>query len=418
MTRRERTTRTARAFANHRFVEAGEAFRQMHGLDAGAATGIASGPAHGSRSADDGASPTLDVIVIGGGQAGLSVGYHLARRGLRFAILDASRRIGDSWRNRWDSLRLFTPSRYNGLPGFQFPGSPTAFPPKDAMADYLEAYALRFRLPVRSGTRVRDLARDGGRYVVTTEDGRRLTAAHVVVAMGNYQQPVVPAFAAELAPAITQLHSSAYRHPGQLRPGGVLLVGGGNSGSEIAMELSRTHPTLMSGRDTGQVPFRPSSFLGRHLLVRLLLRVVFHRLLTIRTPMGRKVRPIVTKGGGPLIRVKREDLRKAGVERVGRTVGIRDGKPELADGRVPDVANVIWCTGFEPGFSWIRLPIVGDDGELRHTGGIADGEPGLYFVGLHFLYALSSGMVQGVGRDAARIVDVIAARLRHTAVRG
>jgi putative flavoprotein involved in K+ transport len=354
---------------------------------------------------------SFDVIVVGGGQAGLSVGYHLSRRGLRFVILDAEERIGDTWRKRWDSLRLFTPARFDGLDGMPFPTPPDYFPTKDEMANYLEAYAARFGLPVRPASRVDRLWREDGRFVVRA-GGRELEAPQVVVAMADFQRPRVPAFGAELRGDIVQLHSAEYRNPSQLRDGAVLLVGAGNSGAEIAMELARDHEVWMSGRDTGHVPFRIEGLAGRLLLVRLVLKGLYHRVLTVRTPMGRKVRPTLIAQGGPLIRVKPRDLEAAGVARVPRTVGTEGGRPRLEDGRVLDVTNVVWCTGFHPGFSWIDLPILDERGAPRHEAGRVRGEPGLYFVGLHFLYALSSAMIHGVGRDAARIVETVAARAR------
>ena len=352
----------------------------------------------------------IQTLVIGGGQAGLSVGYHLARRQIPFLILDANERIGDSWRRRWDSLRLFTPAGFDGLDGMPFPASADAFPTKDEMADYLEAYAARFELPVRNGVVVNRLSKQGDRYVVTAGD-RQFEAEHVVIAMANYQEPRVPAFAPDLDRRIVQLHSADYRRPSQLREGAVLLVGAGNSGSEIALELARAgHTTFMSGRDTGHVPFRIGGFLGRLFLTRFVLRFVFHRVLTVNTPIGRKVRAKMLFRGGPLIRVKPEDLAAAHVERVPKTVGTRNGLPLLDDGRVLDVANIVWCTGFNPSSSWIDRPVFEANGEPRHQRGQVADEPGLYFVGRHFLYALSSTMIHGVGRDAEHIVDVIAAR--------
>jgi putative flavoprotein involved in K+ transport len=351
---------------------------------------------------------TVETVVIGGGQTGLSVGYHLAQRGLPFVILDAEERIGDVWRRRWDSLRLFTPARYDGLDGLPFPAPPDSFPTKDEMADYLEAYARHFELPVRAGTRVQRLSREGDRYLVDAGD-QRFEAANVVVAVGTYQRPRVPGFASELAADIVQLHAVDYRRPGQLQPGDVLLVGAGNSGSELAMELSRDRRVWMSGRDTGHIPFRIDGWFGRTFGLPFVLRLLFRRILTVRTPIGRRVRPKVLTAGGPLIRVKPRDLAEAGVERVPRVEGIREGRPLLEDGRVLDVANVVWCTGFHPGFSWIDLPIHGPD-EPRHQAGIVADHPGLYFVGLHFLSALASDMIQGAGADAARIVEHLAAR--------
>ena len=280
------------------------------------------------------------------------------------------------------------------------------------MGDYLEAYAARFHLPVRTNARVERLSLRDGRYVV--QIGREeILADQVVVAMASYQQPRTPPFARELRGDIVQLHSVDYRGPGQLRDGGVLVVGAGNSGAEIAKELSRSHPVWMAGRDTGEIPFRIDGLAARLFLARFVLRFLFHRILTVRTPIGRKARPQFVSKGGPLIRVKGRDLWALGVKRVPKMSGVRDGRPLLADGTVLDVANVIWCTGFHPGFSWIDLPVIGEDGEPLHDRGVARGRPGLYFVGLHFLYAVSSTMIHGVARDAARIARAILASDRR-----
>lgn len=351
----------------------------------------------------------FETVIIGGGQAGLSVGYHLAKRGRPFVILEANERIGDSWRKRWDSLSLFTPARYDGLAGWPFPAADWSFPTKDEMADYLEAYASHFELPVRTDVRVEGLSRNGERFVVAA-GGKLFEAENVVVAMADFQRPKMPAFAGELNPGIVQFHSYDYRNPSQLRDGGVLIVGAGNSGAEISLEVSRTHPTWLSGRDTGHIPFRIEGVASRLLLAPLALRFVFHRVLSVNTPIGRRARPKILANGAPLIRVKPGDLAAAGVERVPRVVGVRDGSPLLEDGRVLEVANVVWCTGFHPGFSWIKLPVFGAEGPT-HERGIVGSEPGLYFVGLEFLYAMSSVMVHGVGRDAEHIARHISSRV-------
>jgi putative flavoprotein involved in K+ transport len=354
----------------------------------------------------------VETVVIGAGQAGLATGYHLARRGRQFVILDANQRIGDPWRTRWDSLRLFTPARYNGLPGWPFPAPAWSFPTKDQMADHLEAYAARFDLPVRTGVRVDGLSREADRYVVAA--GKyRYEANHVVVAAGAYQRPRIPAFAPELDPGIVQLHSSEYRDPAQLREGGVLVVGAANSGAEIALELSRTHRTWLSGRHPGQEPFRPGSR-GFRLFVPVIWFMATH-VLTVKTPLGRAIRQKFHAQGArhvglPLARVRPKDFTAAGIERVPKTAGARGGLPVLDDGRVLEVANVIWCTGFVPDFAWIDLPVFADDGGPVHDRGIVGSEPGLYFVGLVFLYALASSLVGGVGRDAEHIAEQIASR--------
>ena len=350
-----------------------------------------------------------ETVIIGGGQAGLATGYHLARLGRSFVILEADRRIGDVWRKRWDSLHLFTPARHDGLPGWEFPAKGWSFPSRDDMADYLEAYAARFGLPVCTGMPVDGITRSSdGAYVVTAA-GRRFEADNVVVATGAYQVPTVPGFASQLDPGIVQLHSSDYRGPSQLREGGVLVVGAGNSGAEIALESAGDHQVWLSGREVGALPFRMGGLPSRLLLERLLLRVMFHRVLTVKTPMGRKMRERVGSRGTPLIRIRPREITDAGVERVARVAGVRDGLPVLEDGRVLEVANVVWSTGFHHDFSWIDLPGLGD-GEPPHERGVVDGQPGLYLVGLHFLYAMSSAMIQGAGRDAEHIASHIATR--------
>lgn len=349
----------------------------------------------------------FEVVVIGGGQAGLSVGYHLARAGIRFVILDADARVGDSWRKRWDSLRLFTPAKFDGLDGFPFPAPRNYFPTKDEMADYLETYALRFKLPIRNGLRVDRLYKRGERYIVAA-GAFEVEAAHVVIAMAKYQREKAPAFASELSREIVQLHSRDYRNLSQLQNGGVLLVGAGNSGADIALEVAKgRHETWLAGRETGQVPFRPERFWGRHVFMPLLLGFVFRHVLTVKTPMGRKMRTNVLTQGGPLIRVKRADLAAAGVKRAPRVTGVRHGLPLLENGQTLKVANVIWCSGFQPGFEWIDLDVFDQDGHPKHHSGLADNQPGIYFVGLPFLHSMSSMMIHGVGPDAARIVRAI-----------
>jgi putative flavoprotein involved in K+ transport len=361
----------------------------------------------GSDMAAQRAHEYVETLVIGGGQAGLVMGYQLARRGLPYKIVDANPRIGDAWRNRWDSFRLFTPNRLNRLPGMPFPGYHWGFPSKNEMADYLEAYARTFDLHVESGIRVERLTREDGRFVATSGN-RRFEADNVVVAMSSWQRPRVPDLASELDPRIVQFHVAEYKNPGQLQEGDVLVVGAGNSGAEVAIEVARTHKVLLSGPSTGAIPFRPESVAAR-VLMPIVGRIVFHRVLTIKTPIGRKVRPKMISSGEPLIRVKPKDLAAAGVERVLRVTGVENGLPLLEGGSSVDVANVVWCTGFHPGFSWIDLPVLGTQ-EPLHEGGVVGSEPGLFFIGLKFLYSVSSEQIHGIGRDADRIAGRIAGR--------
>jgi putative flavoprotein involved in K+ transport len=351
----------------------------------------------------------FETVIVGGGQAGLAVGYHLTKRGRACVILDANDRVGDSWRKRWPSLRLYSPALAAGLPGMRFPAAPGSYPTGSEMADYLETYAREFALPVRTGIAVDGLERNGDGYVVTAGE-RRYQADNVVVATGVFQHdhPLTPEFAAELDPGVKQLHSADYRSPAQLQEGPVLVVGAAHSGGDIAYEVARAgHPTLLSGRDTGQIPFDIEGRAARFVFP--LLKFVATRILTVSTPLGRKARPLIRAHGGPLLRVKRADLEAAGVERVyERTVGVEDGRPVLADGRVLDVANVIWCTGFRNEYGWMRLPLPIDaDGYPEQKRGAVGSLPGLYFVGLPFLHSFASMLIIGAGRDGERVAKQI-----------
>jgi putative flavoprotein involved in K+ transport len=350
----------------------------------------------------------IETVVIGAGQAGLATAYHLQRRGRACLVLDANQRVGDNWRTNWDTLRLYTPAGYDGLPGLPFPGPGWSYPTKDEVADYLGRYADHFGLPVRTGTRVDRLEAAGGGYALRIGTDTVL-AENVVVATGTFgRTPNIPDFALELDPAIRQLHSSEYRRPAQLRPGPVLVVGASHSGTDIAYEVAVTHPTVLAGRDPGQLPVRLGGwssrvfwpvflFLGTHLLTR-------------RTPMGRKEMAEVRFHGGPMIRVKRADLQARGVERVlDRVTDVRNGRPVVED-RELHVATVIWCTGFRQRFDWIDLPILGADGWPREMRGVVAEAPGLFFCGLAFQYAFSSMVLPGVGRDADYVARQISER--------
>ncbi len=351
----------------------------------------------------------IGTVVIGGSQAGLAVGYYLKQHGLPFVILDENDRIGDAWRKRWDSLRLFTPAPYDGLPGMPFPGSASSYPTKDETADYLEAYAREFGLPVQTGTKVDRLSKSGDRFVVRGGE-HKLFAENVVVATGAFNNPRVPAFARELDESIAQLHSKEYRNPSQLQEGGVLVVGAGNSGAEIAIELAPHHQTWLSGPDTGQEPARAGSLLD-HLVTPIMWLIATR--LTVKTAPGRKLRDhfLDPPRGIPLGRVRRKDFAAAGIESVPRMTGVGNGYPLLENGRVLEVSTVIWCTGYAPCYDWIDLSLTTRNGLPVHDRGIVESCPGLYFIGLLFLYSLSSALLGGVGRDADHIVDhIVSAR--------
>lgn len=357
----------------------------------------------------------IETVIVGGGQAGLATGYFLHRLGRPFLILDAEERIGDAWRRRWDSLKLFTLAKYAGLPGLPFPAPRWSFPTKDDMADYLERYASIFELDVRNGLTVGRMEQMDGRFVVSAGD-RRFVADNVVIATGAHRIPKVPDFAGQLDPSIVQLHSSEYRRPSQLRDGGVLIVGAGNSGADIAMELVRDHPTWLAGRDTGHIPVRIEGIPFR--IGFRVFRFLVHHVFKVSNPVGRRVKSKMLAKGDPLVRVKPKDLLEAGVERVGRVEGVEGGLPLLDDGRVLEVTNVIWCTGFRDDFSWIDLPVFGTDGQPIHERGIVRSMPGLAFVGLPFQYAATSDVLPGIGRDHEFVAKHIAARFNAIEARG
>src|SRR5215212_698675 len=274
----------------------------------------------------------IETVIVGAGQAGLSVGYHLKRQGRPFVIIDGNDRVGDNWRAQWDTLRLFTPAKYDGLPGMPFPGDKWNFPQKDEVADFVEAYALTWDLPVRMSTRVdRVEQRPGGGYTLAI-GGDAITCDNVVVATGTFgRTPDVPDFAASLDPSILQMHSSEYRRPSQLQDGPALVVGASHSGTDIAYELALTHSTILCGRDCGQLPGRHESRATRRVLP--LMVFVARHVLTRRTPMGRKVMEEIRSHGGPMLRVKRADLQERGVDRrLSRVSGVSGGRPVLDDG--------------------------------------------------------------------------------------
>jgi len=351
----------------------------------------------------------VSVVVVGAGQAGLAIGYYLKREGIDHVILDGADRIGDSWRARWDSLRLFTPARYDGLPGLPFPAAAPSFPTKDEMAEYLEAYVHHYKLPVRLGVRIDRLSSEGNGYVLAAGE-RAIEASQVVVATGAHQTKRIPVWAGALDSSILQVHTADYRNPAQVREGPVLVVGAGNSGAEIAIELAKAgHPTSLAGRSTGHIPAAAYAFNG------LFFWFLANKILSVDTPIGRRARPKAQSHGGPLIQLTLKEVTDAGVDLLPRVATVHEGRPMLEDGRRVDVSNVIWCTGFGHDFSWIDLPGLAPDRLPEHDRGVMPSQPGLYFIGLPFLTKLASAFVGGVGDDAKRLVRTIAARLENEA---
>jgi putative flavoprotein involved in K+ transport len=350
-----------------------------------------------------------DVLVVGGGQAGLAASYYLSRAQIPHVVLDAERRVGDAWRRRWDSLELFSAACYSALPGLPFPGDPEHFPGKDEVADYLERYARVFELPVKLNSRVSSLEGVAGGYRVNTDAGG-YQGEQVIVTTGAYQQPFVPSLAAGLNADVVQLHSADYRNPEQLACDRVLVVGSANSGAQIAEDLAASHRVHLS---RGQrLPRLPRRLLGKsvhwwgdHL-----------RLLT--APLDGSWRGRTQRGDLLIGTSLRQLARRHGVQLVGRTVEAEGQTVRFHDGRALRTEAIVWATGFRSDYSWIRVPKAVDErGVPIHRRGVTPA-PGLYFLGMHNQYSRGSSLVGFVRHDAAFIVDRIcehaAARPRRT----
>jgi putative flavoprotein involved in K+ transport len=345
----------------------------------------------------------MDTLIIGGSQAGLVTSYALRERGVECLVLDAAPTIGHVWRSRWDSLVLFTPRRFSALSGMPLGGDPDGHPGKDEIADYLQAYADRFALPVRLDTPVAALEIDHGGFVARTAGGA-IASRRVVIATGPFQTPVVPRAARGLAPGITQLHSSAYRHPAQLPQGELLVVGGGNSGFQIALELSRSGRTVNLA-EGARNPVLPQQLLGRDLFWWLERTGIMH--IRGESRIGGRLRQ-----RDPIIGTPRRALRRAGVQLRPRVVEADRRRVRFADGAAVQVDAVVWCTGFRLDHSWIRIPQAVRDGVLQHRAGLT-AVPDLCTVGLPWQRTRGSGLIGWVGRDAEAVAAHLADRARR-----
>ena len=340
---------------------------------------------------------SFGVVVIGAGQAGLAVGSFLKQEGRRFVILDSADSIGAAWRTRWESLTLFTPRRYSGLPGLPFPGDPEGYPTRDEVIAYLEQYAQTFDLPIELNSRVRRLSSEGGGFLLELDD-RTIAADQVVVAIGPFQMPFVPEFASRLASDVFQVHSTEYRKPSNVPDGIVLVVGGGNTGFQIAKELAATHKVHLAV-GSRQTPL-PQRFLGRDLFWWLTKTGVLNK--TVESRLGRKLRHRDTLiGSSP-----RELRQRYGVALKPRAVDASGRMVRVEDGSELEVAALIWATGYRPDYSWIELPVFDRDGRVRHRRGVTD-LPGLYFLGLTWQHTRGSALIGWVKDDAAFIAEQI-----------
>jgi putative flavoprotein involved in K+ transport len=340
----------------------------------------------------------LEVAVIGGGQAGLAIGYYLARQGRRFTILEASESIGAAWRGRWDSLVLFTPRRYDSLPGLPFPGDPDGYPGRDEVIDYLESYASTFALPVQLNSAVQSVTSANGGFVIDLGT-RTLESDQVVVATGPFQVPNVPAVAADLASDVVQMHSTGYRRPSDVPEGTVVVVGGGNTGFQIAKELSATHSVHLA-IGSRQAPL-PQRVLGRDLFWWLTKTGVIKK--TIASRIGRRMRDRDT-----LIGSSTRDVKRHGVEVKPRVVGASGVAVTFGDGSELDVDAVIWATGYRSEYGWVDLPVFDESRSVVHRRGVTD-YPGLFFLGLTWQHTRGSALLGWVKDDAEFISERIAA---------
>jgi putative flavoprotein involved in K+ transport len=340
-----------------------------------------------------------EVVVVGGGQAGLAIGYHLARQGRDYTILEASSEPAAAWRERWDSLRLFTSARYDALPGLPFPGDPDRYPTRDEVADYLTDYARRFQLPVELNSRVRAVrGRDGGGYVVELDDDRTYEAGQVVVATGPFQTPFIPSVADSVGHDVVQLHSTEYRSPDSLPTGRLLVVGGGNTGFQIAEELSRAREVHLS-IGSRQTPL-PQRMLGRDLFWYLEATGLIRK--TIESRIGQRM-----SGRDTLIGSTPRRLRKRhGVELHGRAVAAEGTTVRFEDASQLDVAGIVWATGFRMDHSWIDVPVFDNAGRAVHRRGVTE-SPGLYFLGLSWQHTRGSALLGWVKDDAEYIAERI-----------
>ena len=340
-----------------------------------------------------------EVVVIGAGQAGLAMGYHLARQGRRFMILERGDSIAPAWRERWDSLTLFTPRRYSGLPGLPFPGDPDGYPTRDEVIAYLERYVETFELPIEPNSNVRRLSQENGRFVLEL-DGQTISADQVVVATGPFQTPYIPKLAEELDPDVWQAHSTGYRRPSGVPEGAALVVGGGNTGFQIAKELSSTHKTTLSvGSRQTPLPQRPA---GRDLFWWLTKMRILST--TVESRLGSRLQHRDTLIGSSPRELKRRygvELKSRALRASGRTVTFEDGSEIEADA-------VIWATGYRSDYSWIDLPILDSSGRLQHRRGVTD-VPGLDFLGLTWQHTRGSALIGWVKDDAQFIAERIAA---------
>ena len=350
----------------------------------------------------------LDVLVIGGGQAGLATGFHLKQAGHRFQIVERNPRLGDNWRNRYDSLVLFTPRAYSALPGLPVPGDPNGYPTKDEMADYLERYAGHFELPVLTGTSIRSLTHLDGHFRAKTNDSEIINARAVVLATGAFQRPAIPAISRQLSPDILQLTPESYKRPSQVPSGRVLVVGDGATGRQIAVELASMHEVLLATGRPRRVS--PQRILGRSIFWWM------DKLGILRASRESRVgKYLMRTDPFPDKDLGLGRLRRRGIRVVGRLSDVDGKMVGFAGGEAAEVDALIWATGYRDDSDWVAISEAKDEhGNFRHQRG-ASPVPNLYFIGRSWQWTRGSALLAGVGEDASYLTERIVKHLDHRA---
>ncbi|MET3697896.1 putative flavoprotein involved in K+ transport [Bacillus oleivorans] len=341
----------------------------------------------------------IDVVVVGAGQAGIAMGYYLKQTGLSFVLLDANKKIGESWRQRYDSLVLFTPRAYSSLPGLPMTGDQEGFPAKDEVASYLEEYVDHFDLPVMLNTKVNTVSKSDFGFEIRTNKGV-IEAKQVVIASGAFQKPYIPIGLNESKHDMFQMHSSSYRAPSQIPDGPVLVVGGGNSGAQIAAELAEERQVFIAVSQ--RFKFLPLRLLGKSIFFWLeWIGLLYAGVDTKKGKWFRKQSdPIFGKELQSLI-TKKKIVVKPRVEKVQANEAVFSDKSKLT------IRNIIWATGFTPSYDWIDIAgAVSSEGKPIHERGVSPVR-GLYFIGLPWQYQRGSSLICGVARDAKFLISFI-----------
>jgi putative flavoprotein involved in K+ transport len=335
-----------------------------------------------------------DFIVIGAAQAGLSIAYELQKRNYRFLILDKEEEIGASWLNRWDSLRLFTPTEFNHLEGLPFPAPVGHYPSKFEVANYFKAYVMTFQFPIQLNTLVTKIEKTTPKSFLVHTQKEILQTRNVVVATGPFHVPYTPRFSKYICKDIFQLHSNYYQHPSQLQDGPVMVVGAGDSGFQILDEVSKNQNRKVYYSGDTKVGTLPQEFLGKTLWW------WFTKTGFLSIHKNSWLGKLISEGRQPVIGTHvKEILARTNVTSVGRCLDAEDHFIETEEKELTDVKNIVWATGYRPNFKWIKGLELDKDNYPKHKRGISSMK-GLYFIGLPWLHTRGSATLGGIKKDA------------------